>query len=86
MQMSPGDVSESDRQVYRRWTIAFGIVYGMIALVFVGMIVSHPPITTEVVTRVEGIKSAEATGSIPVVSKSAERRSQQDGLSPSRNP
>jgi hypothetical protein len=73
MQMSPGDVNEFDRQVYRRWIIAFGIVYGTIALVFIGMIVSHPPITTEVVTQVEGIKSAEATGSMPVVSKSTKR-------------
>ena len=35
MQMSPNDLNDSDRQVYRRWTIAFGIAYGMIALVFV---------------------------------------------------
>jgi hypothetical protein len=73
MQMSPGELNEADRQVYRRWTIAFGIVYSAIALAFVGAIVSHPPITTEVVARVEGIKSAEATSPTLVVSKSVKR-------------
>ena len=73
MQMSPNDVNETDRQVHRRWTIAFGIVYGMIALVFAGLIVNHPPITTAVVNQVEGIKSAEVTGVMPVVSRRAER-------------
>lgn len=71
MQMSPGDLNESDRQVYRRWSVAFGIAYGIIALVFAGLIINHPPITAEAVANVEGIKSAEATGSIPVVPKSA---------------
>jgi hypothetical protein len=73
MQMSPGDLNDSDRQVYRRWTIAFGIVYGTIALVFAGLIVSHPPITAEAVTQVESMKSAEATGPIPDVSRIAKR-------------
>jgi uncharacterized membrane protein HdeD (DUF308 family) len=73
MQMSPNDVNEADRQVHRRWTIAFGIVYGTIALVFAGLIVNHPPITTAVVNQVEGIKSAEVTGAMPVVSRRAER-------------
>jgi hypothetical protein len=73
MQMSPNDLNETDRQVYRRWTIAFGIAYGAIALVFAGAIVSHPPITTEVVNRVEGIKSAQVTGAAPVASRSTRR-------------
>jgi len=69
MQMSPNDLNESDRQVYRRWTVAFGIVYGIIALVFAGLIANHPPITAEAVARVEGMKSAEATGTVPVLPK-----------------
>jgi hypothetical protein len=73
MQVSPGDLNDTDHQVYRRWSVAFGIVYGIIALVFVGLIVSHPPITTEAVMQVEGIKSAEAIGPIPVVSNSTKR-------------
>jgi hypothetical protein len=70
MQMSPGDLNESDRQAYRRWSIAFGIAYGIIALIFAGLIINHPPITAEVAVQVEGMKSAEATGSTPVVPKS----------------
>ena len=70
MQMSPGDLSESDRQTYRRWSVAFGIAYGIIALIFAGLIINHQPITTEVVAKVEGMKSAEATGSTPVVPRS----------------
>ena len=66
MQMSPGDLNDSDRQVYRRWSIAFGVAYGIIALVFAGLIINHPRITAEAVAQVEGVKSAEATGSIPV--------------------
>jgi hypothetical protein len=73
MQMSPNDLNDSDRQVYRRWTIAFGIAYGMIALVFVGLIASHPPITAEAVTQVEGMKSAEVAGPIPDVSRIAKK-------------
>jgi hypothetical protein len=73
MQVSPGDLNDTDRQVYRRWSVAFGIIYGIIALVFAGLIVSRPPITTEAVIQVEGIKSAEAIGPIPVVSNSAKR-------------
>jgi hypothetical protein len=73
MQMSPGDLNDIDRQVHRRWTIGFGIVYGTIALVFVGLIASHPPISTAVVTQVEGIRSAEATGAMPVVAKNTKR-------------
>jgi hypothetical protein len=69
MQMSPNDLNDSDRQVYRRWTIAFG----MIALVFVGLIASHPPITAEVVAQVEGMKSAEVAGPIPDVSRIAKK-------------
>jgi hypothetical protein len=71
MQMSPGDLNDADRRVYRRWSVAFGIVYGIIALIFAGLIVNHPPITAEAVAQVEGMKSAEATGSIPVVPKRA---------------
>jgi hypothetical protein len=74
MQMSPNDLNDSDRRVYRRWTIAFGIVYGIIALVFVGLIASHPPITAEVVAQVEGMKSAEVAGRIPDVSRIARSR------------
>jgi hypothetical protein len=70
MQMSPGDLSESDRQVYRRWSVAFAVAYGIIALIFAGLIINHPPITAEAVAKVEGMKSAEATGPTPVVPKS----------------
>jgi hypothetical protein len=70
MQMSPGDLNDADRQVYRRWSVAFGIVYGIIALIFAGLIINHSPITAEVTAQVEGMKSAEATGPIPVVPKS----------------
>jgi hypothetical protein len=73
MQMSPGDLNDSDRQLYRRWTIVFGIVYGTIAMVFAVLIINHPPISAEVVTRIEGMKSAEATVPIPVVSSSTKR-------------
>lgn len=71
MQMSPSDLNDDDRRVHRRWTIAFGIVYGTIALVFVTAVALHPPITTEVVTKVEGIKSAEAMGPVPFASSKA---------------
>jgi xanthine/uracil permease len=47
MQMSSGNLNESDRQVYRRWSVAFGIVYGIIALVFAGLIASQPPIAAD---------------------------------------
>jgi len=63
--MFPGDLSDDDRQVHRRWSIAFGIVYGTIALMFMGLVAFHPPITTEVAMKVESAKPAEATGSIP---------------------
>ena len=69
MQTSPDDLNESDRQDYRRWSVAFGIVYGLIALACAGLIANHPPITAAAVVQVEGMKSAEATGSIPVARK-----------------
>jgi hypothetical protein len=69
MQTSPNDLNDDDRRVHRRWSVAFGLVYGTIALTFVAVVALHPPITTEIVTKIEGIKSAEATGSIPSVSK-----------------
>jgi hypothetical protein len=31
----------------------------------------HPAVTTEIATKVEGIKSAEATGSIPFAARKA---------------
>ena len=70
MQMSPGDLNKSDRQTYRRWSVAFAVVYGIIALIFTGLIVNHSPITAEVVAKVEGMKSAEATASAPVLPSS----------------
>jgi hypothetical protein len=70
MQMSPNDPSEDARRVHRQWTIGFAVVYGTVALVLLTVVAFHPPITTEVV-KVEGIKSAEATGSIPFVSRHA---------------
>jgi hypothetical protein len=73
MQMSPGDLNDSDRQVYRRWSIAFGIAYAIIALIFAGLIINHPPITAEAMAQVEGAKSAEATDSIAVVPGTATR-------------
>lgn len=54
-------------------SVAFGIFYGIIALLFVGLIVSRPPITAEAVIQVEGMKSAEAIGPIPIVSNSTKR-------------
>jgi uncharacterized membrane protein HdeD (DUF308 family) len=73
MQMAPNDLNEIDRQAHRRWTVAFGIVYGTIALVFAGLIVNHPPITTAVVNQVEGVKSAEVTGMASDVSRTTKR-------------
>jgi hypothetical protein len=71
MQMSPNDLNDEDRRVHRRWTIGFAVVYGTIALVLLTVVAFHPPITTDIAIKVEGIKSAEATGSIPFAPRKA---------------
>jgi hypothetical protein len=71
MQTSPNDLNDEDRRVHRRWTIGFAVVYGTIALVLLAVVAFHPPITTDIAIKVEGIMSAEATGSIPFAPRKA---------------
>jgi hypothetical protein len=71
MQMSPNDLNDEDHRVHRRWTIGFAIVYGTVALMLLTVVAFHPAVTTEIAMKVEGIKSAEATGSIPFAARKA---------------
>jgi hypothetical protein len=64
MQMSPNDLNDEVRRVHRQWTIGFAIVYGTVALMLLTVVAFHPAVTTEMAMKVEGIRSAEATGSI----------------------
>jgi hypothetical protein len=65
MQMSPNHLNDEVRRVHRQWTIGFAIVYGTVALMLLTVVAFHPAVTSEIAMKVEGIKSAEATGSIP---------------------
>jgi hypothetical protein len=71
MQLSPDDLNEEDRRVHRQWTIGFAIVYGATALVLLAVVAFQPPATTEIASRADVMKSAEATGSIAFVARKA---------------
>ena len=65
MQMSPNDPNDEVRRVHRQWSIGFAIVYGTVALMLLTVVAFHPAVPTEIALKVERVKSAEATGSIP---------------------
>jgi hypothetical protein len=69
MQKELPDLSDSDRRTYRRWTLAVSVIYGVVCLLFGGLIWFHPPVLPEAVAKVEGVETVEATGSIEVAHK-----------------
>jgi hypothetical protein len=71
MQMSPNDLNDEVRRVHRQWSIGFAIVYGTVALMLLTVVAFHLPVTTEIAMKVDGIRSAEATGSIPFAARKA---------------
>jgi hypothetical protein len=42
MQRSPNDLNPSDRRVLRNWTAGILAVHGIIVLVLIGLVLSHP--------------------------------------------
>jgi hypothetical protein len=60
MQRALRDPSDTDRRVYRTWTIAFSLAYGVIFAVFAGLAIHHSPISADDVAKVEGSKTPTA--------------------------
>jgi hypothetical protein len=71
MQKNPGELGDGDRLTYRRWTIGFSLLYGVVLIAFASLVMMHPPIADEVVTKVEG---RNAAGPVTLASKKADRR------------
>jgi hypothetical protein len=71
MQKNPGELSDDDRLTYRRWTIGFSLLYAVVFISFAGLVIMHPPITDEVVAKVEG---RNVIGPVTLASKKADPR------------
>jgi hypothetical protein len=71
MQRNPGELSDDDRLTYRRWTIGFSVFYGVVFIAFASLAMMPPPITREVVAKIEG---RNVTGPVVVASKKADRQ------------
>lgn len=71
MQKNPGELDDGDPLIYRRWTIGFSVLYAAVFVAFAGLVIMHPPITDEVVAKVEGHNVA---GPVTLASKKADTR------------
>jgi hypothetical protein len=71
MQKNPGELSDDDQRTYRRWTIGFSLLYGAVFVTFASLVMMHPPITDDVIAKVE---SPHITGPVVIASKKADRR------------
>jgi hypothetical protein len=66
MQRTLSNPSHTDQRVYRKWTVAFTLAYGLIFAAFVGLTLHHPPVTADDVVKVEGSKSLQLAAKKPM--------------------